>query len=84
MRKGTDGLQVVTVLSNQGASGSSYTLSLDGTGYSAGTQLIEIYSCATVTVGSDGKVPVPMESGLPRVLYPSAKLNSTSICTGSS
>lgn len=81
MRKGTDGAQVITVLSNLGASGSSYTLSLSGTGYEAGQQLTEVFSCATVTVGSDGKVPVSMASGLPRVFYPTARLNGSTICT---
>jgi alpha-amylase len=81
MRKGTDGAQIVTVLSNLGASGRSYTLSLSGTGYPAGQQLTEVYSCATVTVDSDGKVPVHMANGLPRVFYPTAGLNRSTICT---
>ncbi|KKK25536.1 hypothetical protein P175DRAFT_0505923 [Aspergillus ochraceoroseus IBT 24754] len=80
MRKGTNGSQVVTVLSNQGASGSSYTLSLTGAQYDAGLELVEIYTCASVTVRSDGTVPVPMKSGLPRVLYPRSLLSGSSIC----
>jgi alpha-amylase len=80
MRKGADGAQVVTVLSNLGASGRSYTLSLSGTGYAAGQQLTEVYSCVSVTVNSDGKVPVPMANGLPRVFYPTAMLNGSRIC----
>ncbi|KAB8244571.1 alpha-amylase A type-1/2 [Aspergillus flavus] len=83
MRKGTDGSQIITVLSNQGSSGGSYTLSLTGTGYTAGEQLHEIINCSTVTVGSDGKVLLPMEKGLPRVLYPSAKLNGSKVCSSS-
>ncbi|PKX92761.1 alpha-amylase [Aspergillus novofumigatus IBT 16806] len=80
MRKGADGAQVITVLSNLGASGSSYTLSLSGTGYDVGQQLTEVFSCATVTVDSDGKVPVAMASGLPRAFYPTAGLNGSTIC----
>ncbi|RLL98788.1 hypothetical protein CFD26_107243 [Aspergillus turcosus] len=81
MRKGPDGAQVVSVLSNLGASGRSYTLSLSGTGYAAGQQLTEVYSCATVTVDSAGKAPIPMANGLPRVFYPTAMLNGSTICT---
>lgn len=80
MRKGTDGEQVITVLSNLGASGSSYTLSLGGTGYSAGEQLTELLSCTRVTVDSSGNVPVPMASGLPRVLYPTSLLTGSKLC----
>ncbi|KAL2835119.1 glycoside hydrolase superfamily [Aspergillus cavernicola] len=80
MRKGTDGSQVITVLTNAGADGSSYTLSLTGTGYDAALELVEIYSCTSITVSSDGSVPVPMESGLPRVLYPASGLEGSAIC----
>lgn len=83
MRKGTDGSQVVTILSNKGASGDSYTLSLGDTGYKAGQQLTEVIGCTTVTVGSDGKVPVPMAGGLPRVLYLTEKLADSKICSSS-
>jgi Domain of unknown function (DUF1966). len=80
MRKGTSGNQMVTVLSNRGESGSSYTLSLSGTGYDAGQKLTEIYTCTSITVDSSGNVPVPMASGLPSVLYPTASLSGSSIC----
>ncbi|RAL04052.1 alpha-amylase [Aspergillus ibericus CBS 121593] len=81
MRKGYNGTQTITVLSNLGASGSSYTLSLPGTGYTAGQSLIEVYTCTSLTVASNGSVPVPMKSGLPRILYPQDKLNGTSFCS---
>ncbi|KAL5360126.1 glycoside hydrolase superfamily [Aspergillus floccosus] len=81
MRKGTTaGAQVVTVLSNKGASGSSYTLSLSGTGYSAGATLVEVYTCTTVTVDSSGNLPVSMASGLPRAFVPSSWVSGSSLC----
>ncbi|KAL2861356.1 glycoside hydrolase superfamily [Aspergillus pseudodeflectus] len=80
MRKGYAGTQIITVLTNAGADGSSYTLSLPNTGYEAGLELTEIYSCTSLTVDSDGSVPVPMKGGLPRVLYPSAGLEGSGIC----
>ncbi|GKZ49815.1 hypothetical protein AbraIFM66951_002523 [Aspergillus brasiliensis] len=82
MRKGYNGTQTITVLSNLGASGSSYTLSLPGTGYTAGQKITEIYTCTNLTVNSNGSVPVPMKSGLPRILYPTDKLvNGSSFCS---
>ena len=82
MRKGTTGSQVVTVLTNQGSSGSSYTLSVSGTEYAAGTTLTEVYTCASVTVDGSGNVPVPMESGAPRALYPAELLSGSGLCEG--
>lgn len=79
MRKGLNGSQTVTVLSNKGASGNTYTLSLPGTGYAAGTKLTEVISCANVTVDSSGNVPVPMASGEPRILYPSSLLVGSAV-----
>jgi alpha-amylase len=80
MRKGNDGSQLTTVLSNQGASGGSYTVSVTGTGYSAGQQLTELLSCTTVTVDGSGNVPVAMASGLPRVFYPTSLLSGSHPC----
>nr|ABF72530.1 alpha amylase AMYI.1 [Ophiostoma floccosum] len=81
MLKGSaSGSKVLTVLSNKGASGSSYTLSLGSTGYSSGASLVELYSCTTVTVDSSGNVPVPMASGLPRVLVPSSWVSGSGLC----
>ncbi|KAJ5494840.1 Glycoside hydrolase superfamily [Penicillium fimorum] len=67
MKKGSGSSPVITVLSNAGSSGSSYTLYLSGSGYSSGTQLMELYTCTSVTVDSSSKIAVPMASGLPRV-----------------
>ena len=80
MRKGSDGSQVITVLSNKGSSGNSYTLSLGGTGYTAGQELMEIFTCSKVTVGTDGTVPVAMGGGQPRVFYPVDKIQG-SLCS---
>ncbi|KAL4872900.1 hypothetical protein BDV12DRAFT_112781 [Aspergillus spectabilis] len=80
MRKGYDGTQVITVLTNSGAGAGSYTLDVTNTGYEAGSSVTEIYSCASITVSENGSVPVPMEGGLPRVLYPSEKLAGSGLC----
>ncbi|CAG8089704.1 unnamed protein product [Penicillium olsonii] len=76
MKKGS----VITILSNKGASGSSYTLSLGGSGYSSGTKLMELYTCTSLTVDSNGNVPVPMISGLPRALIQASSIGNTGLC----
>lgn len=84
MRKGSGGSQVITVLSNSGSNGGSYTLNLGNSGYSSGANLVEVYTCSSVTVGSDGKIPVPMASGLPRVLVPASWMSGSGLCGSSS
>lgn len=69
MRKGYDGSQTVTVLSNLGTDGPSYVLNLTGTGFPAGAKLIDLLNCNIATVDTDGNVALAMQSGLPRVLY---------------
>lgn len=81
MRKGYKGTQTITILSNKGTDGDGYTLNLSNTGYEAGMKLTEIISCSTITVGDDGKVPVPMKEGLPRILYPSSELKGSTLCS---
>lgn len=83
MKKGSSGSQVITVLSNDGSSGSSYTLTLSGSGYSSGTELMEMYSCTSVTVDSNGNIPIPMASGLPRVLMLASALTGSGLCSTS-
>lgn len=80
MKKGSDGSKVLTVLSNSGSSG-SYSVTLDA-GYSGGTQLVDLYSCNKVKVGSDGKVKVQISSGMPQVLISAS--NAGDVCGGSS
>ncbi|KAL6238207.1 hypothetical protein BDW75DRAFT_237704 [Aspergillus navahoensis] len=80
MRKGHDGSQTITILTNAGADAGSSTLSVSKTGYAAGAAVIEVYTCKEIAVSDDGVVSVPMESGLPRVLYPKAKLEGSKIC----
>lgn len=77
MVKGSNGTQVVTVVSNVGSSSGQYTLTVQGAGYAAGTSLMDLISCTKVTVQSSGDISVPMSSGLPSVLYPASKLNGT-------
>ncbi|KAJ5937057.1 hypothetical protein N7466_003507 [Penicillium verhagenii] len=80
MKKGSSTSPVITVLSNKGASGSSYTLTLSGSGYSSGAVLTELYTCTSVTVDSSGDIAVPMVSGLPRVFMLTSHLSGSGLC----
>ncbi|KAL4947241.1 starch binding domain-containing protein [Aspergillus filifer] len=83
MKKGSSSSQVITALSSRSSSGSSYALSLRGSGYSSGTNLMEMYTWTAVTVESSGNIAVSMVSGLPRVymLASSACSICSSACT---
>ena len=63
MRKG----QIVGVYTNSGANSSDYSLVLNNTNYAANSTVVEILSCANVTVDATGTLIVPMTQGLPRV-----------------
>lgn len=71
MRKGEAGSQIVTVLSNLGANGASYTLSLPATdtGFTANEALVEVLSCSQVTTDGSGNLAVVMGYGLPKVCH---------------
>lgn len=66
-RKGFDGNQVISVFTNHGANGNSYTLTLGNTGYTSGEYIMEILTCTAVTVDNSGNLAVPMGQGLPKV-----------------
>lgn len=82
MRKGDTDAQIVSVYTNQGADASSYTLTLPSsdTGFTAGQSLVEIGGCTTTTTDSSGNLDVAMESGLPRIYYPTAQLTGSGVC----
>ncbi len=66
-RKGFDGNQIISVFTNKGANGNSYTLTLGNTGYTSGELVMEILTCTAVTVDNSGNLAVPMGQGLPKV-----------------
>jgi alpha-amylase len=82
MRKGDTGSQIVSVFTNQGSSGGSYTLTLSSsaTGFTASQSLVEILSCTTYTTDGSGNLNVAMASGLPRVFYPATQLAGSGAC----
>ncbi|KAL4994851.1 glycoside hydrolase superfamily [Aspergillus recurvatus] len=80
MRKGSGVSQVLTLLNNIGTSIGSYTFDLYDHGYSSGSNLVELYTCSSVQVGSNGAITIPMTSGLPRVLVPAAWVPGSGLC----
>lgn len=67
MRKG----DMVTVLTNAGSTGASFTLNLPST-YVGGTTVTELLTCTQLRVQDDGMLRIPMSAGQPKVFYPSA------------
>lgn len=78
LRKGNDGSQVITVLTNDGENGETHDLALTGHGFTA--SVTEIFTCKKLEVGDDGVIDLPMESGEPRVLYPTDLLYGSGLC----
>lgn len=78
-RKGPDGVQIVSVFSNQGATGGSYELSIGGAG-DVGLNMTEVMNCTTVVTGKNGTIVVDMAAGQPRVFFPTFNLNGSGIC----
>lgn len=78
-RKGANGAQIVSVLSNQGSNGGAYTLNIDKAA-DPGTNLTEIVTCTSYLTSSKGTVALKMDKGAPRVLFPTAKMDGTGIC----
>ena len=82
MRKGDTNYQIISVFTNLGASGASYTLTLPSsdTGFTDSQAVTEVMSCTAYTTDSSGNLAVSMASGLPRVFYPTAQLTGSGIC----
>ncbi|KAB8076233.1 glycoside hydrolase superfamily [Aspergillus leporis] len=83
MRKGSGSSRVLTLLSNFGSNGGSYTFDLYNHGYSSGSKLMELYTCSSIQVSPNGNIPVPMSSGLPRVLVPASWVSGSGLCGSS-
>ncbi|OJJ50598.1 hypothetical protein ASPZODRAFT_148084 [Penicilliopsis zonata CBS 506.65] len=82
-RKGPDGVQIISVLSNQGTAGGAYKLIVDGVA-DAGTSLTEVTGCTTVTAGTNGSITVDMDKGQPRVFFPTFQMKGSGLCGYSS
>ena len=80
IRKGSDGLQVVSVASNIGSSASPKSFTLTGTEFPAGSSVTDVLSCQTFTVDGSGNIALTISGGAPRVLYPTSPLSGSGLC----
>ena len=78
-RKGSEGRQIVTVLSSGGEQTGGYNMSLT-TAFTTGTKVTDVVRCNNYTVNDYGQLVLPMEGGLPHVLFPAAKMNGSELC----
>jgi alpha-amylase len=78
-RKGAEGRQVVSVLSTAGEQMGEYTLDLP-TAYTPGSPVTDVVACRNYTVNDYGQLTLAMGGGVPKVLFPSAKLNGSRLC----
>lgn len=77
--KGTEGLQVMIILNNQGSQGSAYELTLP-LSYNAGLQVTEVLNCKNYTLNNMGELTVDMDNGEPRVFYPTEYMEGSGLC----
>ncbi|KAF2202529.1 alpha-amylase [Delitschia confertaspora ATCC 74209] len=80
LRKGFDGNQIITVVTNLGESGGSWTQSVGNTGWASGTQVVEVLTCAKGTVGANGVLSVEMKGGMPSVWTSVGMAGGSGIC----
>ncbi|RJE21427.1 alpha-amylase [Aspergillus sclerotialis] len=78
-RKGPEGVQIVSVFSNQGSKGGKYQLALQG-GFAPGMDVMEILGCTRLTSNEVGNITVEMGAGEPKVFFPISQLNGSGLC----
>ncbi|RDW80923.1 hypothetical protein BP5796_05621 [Coleophoma crateriformis] len=77
--KGPEGANIVSVFSNQGSTGGAYDLVIPGA-FPAGTQVVEVVNCTTLTANEAGNITVPMQAGEPSIWYPAFNMNGSGLC----
>lgn len=78
-RKGPEGVQIVSVFSNQGSKGGKYQLALQG-GFAPGMDVMEILGCSRLTSNEVGNITVEMGAGEPKIFFPMSQLNGSGLC----
>lgn len=78
-RKGPEGVQAVSVFSNQGTNGGKYQLALKDA-YAPGTEVMEVLGCSKLTTDDVGNLTVEMDAGEPRIFFPVAQLKNSGLC----
>lgn len=78
-RKGPNGVQIVSIFSNQGSGGGKYELSVPNA-FDPGTQVMEVMNCTKATANDAGNITVQMGAGQPKVFFPSKQLDGSGLC----
>lgn len=79
IRKGNEHRQVISVLSSNGEKGGAYNLTLP-ISYEPGMVVTEVINCVNYTVDDQGELQVPMNQGLPRILFPADQMGGSGLC----
>ena len=82
LRKGFDGSQSVTLVTNQGGNGAKYTIGLgsDQTGWSQGDEVYELLGCGGVTIGNNGTFFVTVQGGVGQIWVEKSLAIGSGIC----
>ncbi|EAW14194.1 alpha-amylase [Aspergillus clavatus NRRL 1] len=78
-RKGPEGVQVVSVFSNQGSKGGKYDLTLKDA-FAPNTEVMEVLGCSKLTANDAGNLTVKMDAGEPKVFFPTSHLDGSGLC----
>ncbi|KAF2260515.1 alpha-amylase [Lojkania enalia] len=79
-RKGYDGYQIISVITNKGASSGSWMLTVENVGLAPGKNVVDVLTCKQITVGDGGYLVIVMDGGLPRVYFPVDAAKGSGIC----
>ncbi|KAL8735396.1 MAG: hypothetical protein Q9166_000941 [cf. Caloplaca sp. 2 TL-2023] len=71
---------IVAFYNNSGSSAAAYSVTLRSTGFAAKSEVIEVSTCKTAVVTSDGKLNVGIRQGLPKVFVSVSGLSGSDIC----
>ncbi|KAF2020306.1 glycoside hydrolase family 13 protein [Aaosphaeria arxii CBS 175.79] len=80
LRKGHAPNQIVSIYTSAGMGTGSSILHIGETGWPVDTEVVELITCQSAIVSSDGKLPVAMKDGLPRVYMSSNAIGGSGIC----
>ncbi|QDS74424.1 hypothetical protein FKW77_006028 [Venturia effusa] len=80
LRRGSGATQIVAILTNAGGNSTLAKVTVEGSGFVAGTVLMDIVACQEVAVGKDGALQVTLTDGHPKVLFAIEQLARSGIC----
>lgn len=79
LRKGSDGSQSLTIVTNQGGSGAKQTISVDA-GWGGGEAVYEVLACGDGTTQNDGTFFATIQGGVGQIWVQKSILGGSGIC----